>query len=122
MVNPPGSGDGGGPEDVLSLRVSRLEDDMAEVKSALTRMEPILSEMRANLGHMASKSDTVSISGEIQALSAKLESKADAEVVGEIKGALSKLPTLATIAILCAVVGALYAAYKFLVHHYPSLG
>jgi hypothetical protein len=75
------SADGGGPEDpMLELRVTRLEEDMREVKGILSRLEPMIIEL---VHTTAKKSD-------IERIEAKLaETREEVkEMKGEMRGLL----------------------------------
>lgn len=98
--------DGGGPEDpMLELRVTRLEEDMREVKGILSRLEPMIVEL---VHTTAKKSD-------IERIEAKLAETR--EEVKTMKGALSRSPTInhllaATISTWIAGAGIVFAVMR----------
>lgn len=91
-------GGGSGPEDpMLEQRVTRLEDDMKEIRSALARIE-------AELKHMPKAMDYAALRSE----------------VAEIKGRLTNLPTTLQMIVMLITVwsvgsGIIFAVLRFAV-------
>jgi len=80
--------DGGGPEDpMLGARVTRLEEDVREVKSILTRLEPMIVEL---VHTTARKSDIERLDGRITETREELRNLRGQflGLQGEIKGLL----------------------------------
>jgi hypothetical protein len=98
-----GLGGGSGPEDpMLEARVGRLEECMKEVRAVLARLEPMIIEL---VHTTAKKSD-------IERIEARLAETR--EEVKEMKGALSRSPTInhllaATISTWIAGAGIVFA-------------
>lgn len=75
---------GGGPYDpVLETRVSRLENDMSDVKTALVRLEAAVGDLRtvitrvdAQIPYLATKADVVEVRTEVRTGLADEPSKA----------------------------------------------
>lgn len=89
-----GGGDNGGMDD-LTRRVGTLETKMDKVQDALTSMQVTLAEIRAT---MATKEDLSNVRVE----------------VAEMKGQIAKLPSLAQIAALLAIAGAIFKGLSFI--------
>jgi ribosomal protein L29 len=94
MPDTPVASHDGGPYDLLmEARVSRLEEEMREVKAVLPRMEAAIirieTTLAATLPHLATKADIADLRTELKADYADLrtETKADyAELRTELKG------------------------------------
>ena len=109
------SAGGGGGDDgmsTLEFRVQRLEEDVSAIKRYTERADPALASIQADLKHLASSSDIQGLRGDIGALTAKLDGKADASVVSELKGGVDKLPTIKSVTALTSALLGAYALIK----------
>ena len=76
-----------GPYDpVMEARVSRVEEDMREVKAGQTRMEASLARiealLEATLPHLATKADVAELRAEMKADNAALRADMEARRLG----------------------------------------
>ncbi|ASC05245.1 hypothetical protein WSS15_23360 [Acetobacter pasteurianus] len=95
---PPSGIDGGGgpPHDSdMERRIGKLEDKMDSVQDALNAIQVTLAEIKAT---MATKDDLSNVRVE----------------VAEMKGRIAKLPSLAQIAALLAIAGAIFKGLSFI--------
>ncbi len=82
IIRPRFGDGGGGPEDpMLETRVTRLEQDVQEMKSSLRSIELAVAEMK----HLPKAADLAALRSDFAGL------KAD---VAEMRGRLSQMPTL----------------------------
>ncbi|WP_215762224.1 hypothetical protein [Acetobacter sp. P1H12_c] len=89
-------GGSGPPHDSdMERRVERLEKKMEDVQGALTSIQVTLAEIKAT---MATKDDLTNVRVE----------------VAEMKGRIAKLPSLAQIAALLAIAGAIFKGLSFI--------
>lgn len=94
VVKANGGGNNGGMDD-LTRRVGILETKMEKVQDALTSIQVTLAEIKAT---MATKDDLSNVRVE----------------VAEMKGRIAKLPSLAQIAALLAIAGAIFKGLSFI--------
>jgi hypothetical protein len=103
---PRGHGGGGGPEDPgLDRRVTQLEEDMRAVKATLGRLEPLIVEIHRDMARRVELNDVRDRLAETR------------EEVKEMKGALSRTPTIthllaATISTWIAGAGIVFALMR----------
>jgi uncharacterized coiled-coil protein SlyX len=101
-----GTVDGGGPEDpALERRVTQLEEDMRFVKATLGRLEPLIVEIHRDMARRSELNEVRDRLAETR------------EEVKEMKGALSRSPTInhllaATISTWIAGAGIVFAVMR----------
>ena len=110
--------DGVPPEDPpggswLEARVTRLEDEMAEIRASLHRLELMITRIDATLMHMATRSEVMDVRSELKEDFASLRSELKGEIGGirldlaDVKVALAEKPSRAYMwGIVTAMVGA----------------
>ena len=90
-VAPPG----GPPRDPwMDARVSRLEDDMGEIKATLRRLEPMIVRLDATVPHLATKADLAGVRTELKEEISSLRTELKGEIAGirtELKGEITSV-------------------------------
>jgi hypothetical protein len=77
---------------MLEMAVDRLQADMSEVKSALMRVEPRLSEMFGAFQHLATKAQVSEMSGALRADPARRPTVAGIIAIVGVIAAIAAVP------------------------------
>ena len=64
----------------MDARVTRLEDDMGEIKATLRRLEPMIMRIDATLPHLATKADLMGVRTELKEETAALRLELKTEI------------------------------------------
>ena len=121
-------GEGGPNHPVMEARVSRLEEDMRDVRATLSRLEPMIVRIDATMPHLARRSDLADLRTELKGDVSELRTEMVTEF-GKVRVELASKASLAgvwtvgitlfglTLAGMAA--GAVYLPFLFRVMHLP---
>jgi uncharacterized coiled-coil protein SlyX len=105
------AGSGGGDNTIIETRVGNLEKSISEIEKTLSKMNDKLTEM-------PKMSDLYSIKVDIARIEAKLDSKASAVDLSEVKGQLKNMPStwqliVTLLSCMLGVAGFVFAIVKY---------
>ena len=87
-------GDGGSQDPVMDARVTRLEDDMRDVRAILARLEPMIVRIDATMPFLAKASDLSDLRTELKGDMASLRTELKGDMASlrtELKGDIARL-------------------------------
>ncbi|MBT9288812.1 hypothetical protein [Prosthecodimorpha staleyi] len=105
-----GGGSSGGPQDpMLEKRIENLEVEVREIRNTTSRLEILLTEIRANLANVATRDDIQNI---------RTDTAKSREDLARIQGRLENMPSVwqmitVILGSQIALAGLLFTAIKF---------
>lgn len=110
-AGPPPVGGGGPPHDPdMEARVAKLENALQGINVTLARMDE-------RLGHLATAASLESLRADVATLAGKLDGKASAIDLAELKGRVGRITTVPVLASMLTILALVAAAWPWIKQH-----